>query len=210
MAKTYSWEEIRSVLKKGLQKTEHILTYGTIGSCNIEHDIDTIITKKPSSPSSAFFREIHELFAVVDEYLQKKHNSRLIRTSRFGDEDEVKYIANSKKNDLVFQVMTYVSLEQIRIHWYPDVESNDEINKLLKDNYNCIFGNAGGLFRPDFNKHKNERLFIRLNDSDRINSHFPASFLIARMNVLFDFILRKRLNLNSLKATNERDVRTCK
>lgn len=57
MTKSYTWEEIRAVLEKELNKTKHILTYGTIGSCNIEHDIDTIVTKKPDSKSSDFLKK---------------------------------------------------------------------------------------------------------------------------------------------------------
>ncbi len=52
--KPYTWKEIRRVLEKELKKTRHIMTYGTIGSCNIEKDIDTIVTKKPGSKSEDF------------------------------------------------------------------------------------------------------------------------------------------------------------
>ena len=50
----YAWEDIKDFLVKELRKTKHIMTYGTIGSCDINHDIDTIITKKPASPSAEF------------------------------------------------------------------------------------------------------------------------------------------------------------
>lgn len=53
----YTWEEIESVLTKELKKTKHIMTFGTMGSCNIKHDIDTIITKKPRSKTSDFLKK---------------------------------------------------------------------------------------------------------------------------------------------------------
>lgn len=207
MTKTYTWNEIKSVLEKELKKTNHILTYGTIGSCNIEHDIDTIITKKPQSSSADFFKEIHNLFDFIDKFLQKKPNSKLIRTSRFSDEEETKYIAKFEENDLVFQVLSYTSFKQIKMHWYADLLPNEKVEDILKNHYSCLLGNVGDLFKPDFKIHKNEGLFIRLNDSDRINSHFPKVFLINRMNILFDFILRKRLHLEPIISKSEKDVR---
>jgi len=205
--KKYNWEEINSLLKSELKKTKHILTFGTMGSCNIEKDIDIIITKKPASPSSDFFKEVHNLFEIVDKYLSKEYNAKLIRTSRFSDEEEIKYLAKFKLEDLVFQVLTYVSLKQIELHWYSDLNSGENIKDILKKNYNCILGNANDLFKPGFNYHKNENLFIDLNDSDRINSHFPKELLIRRMNVLSDYILRKRLGLKTLIANSEEEVK---
>ena len=79
MAKPYDWEEIKHVLLKELKKTKHILTFGTIGSLNVEHDIDIITTKKPDSKSSSYFRELHKILDSVDGYLMKKYKSKLIR-----------------------------------------------------------------------------------------------------------------------------------
>ena len=50
--KPYTWSEIKEFLEKDLKRTKHILTFGTIGSCNVEHDVDVIITKKPSSKTA--------------------------------------------------------------------------------------------------------------------------------------------------------------
>lgn len=207
MSKSYSWEDIRNFLSQRLLKTKHIMTFGTIGSCNIDHDIDIIVTKKPSSESAAFFLELHTLLDAVDIYLQKKHGSKLIRTSRFSDQEEIKYIAKYKEKDLVFQVLSYVSLEQIKMHWYPDLSPGEDSDEILKKNYTCIIGRPQDLFQPSFRKWNNEQLFIRLNDSDRMNSHFPDGLLTRRMNILFDFILRKRLGQKPLHAKNKSEVR---
>ena len=45
MTKPYTWDEIEYFLRKELSKTKHVMTFGTIGSRNIDHDIDLIITK---------------------------------------------------------------------------------------------------------------------------------------------------------------------
>lgn len=208
--RSYSWDELRSQLKLELQSSEHILTYGTIGSCNVAHDIDTIVTMKPGSSSANFFRELHGLFDRLDKYLHDNHNARLVRTSRFSDEEETKFIAGCNTNDLVFQVLSYVSLKQIKMHWYDsfnNVDSQQETEKLLKESYQCITGNTSDLFTPEFASYQYEEHFIRLNDSDRINSHFPEDFLVHRMNVLYDFIMRKRLGADFRFAMDEIDCR---
>lgn len=207
MTKPYTWEEIKKILKVELKKTNHILTYGTIGSCNIDHDIDTIITKKPKSKSSDFFKEVHTLFDNINTYLLNKYSCKLIRTSRFSDEEEIKKLGNFTENDLVFQVLTYVSFSQIEKHWYADLGLNEDLNFILNNSYNLIFGKNSDLYKNDFKSNSYDYLFIRLNDSDRINSNFENEFLIYRMNVLFDFILRKRLNLKFNFIKNKDEVR---
>jgi hypothetical protein len=210
MPKPFTWDEVRQQLAVELQQTSHILTYGTIGSCNIEHDIDTIVTKKVESPSADFFRELHEVFDRLDAYLQNHYQARLIRTSRFSDEEETKYIANYQENDVVFQVLSYVSMKQIKMHWFDsfiDLDGDVRIEPFLRDNYKCIAGHIDDIFRSDFASHRREDLFIRLNDSDRINSHFPKDFLVHRMNVLYDFVSRKRLGIEMLPAADESECR---
>lgn len=210
MTKPFTWDELRLQLTVELQHTSHILTYGTIGSCNIDHDIDTIVTKKPDSPSADFFEDLHKVFDNIDTYLQKHYQARLIRTSRFSDEEETKYIANCQENDVVFQVLSYVSMKQIKMHWFDsfiDLDGDVKTEAFLRDNYKCIGGQISDIFRSDFACHKREDIFIRLNDSDRINSHFPKDFLVRRMNVLYDFVLRKRLGIEMLPAADEDECR---
>lgn len=212
MTKPYTWADIKAQLHLQLQDSSHIQTYGTIGSCNIDHDVDTIITKKPRSPSASFFKEVHNLFDGLDRFLFENFGSRLIRTSRFSDEEETKYIAGCGANDLVFQVMTYLSYKQLKMHWYDafcNLDVDGKAGQFLADNYDCIVGSTEDLFSPEFGEFHHEDLFIRLNDSDRINSHFPSDLLIHRMNVLYDFVLRKRLGKQSPVAENELAVRTC-
>ena len=205
--KPYTWEEIEKVLKKELEKTKHIMTFGTIGSRKVEKDIDTIITKKPESKSSDFYKEIHNLFDNLNSYLVRKYRGRVIRTSRFSDEEETKYIANYNKNDLIFQVLTYISFKQIKMHWFADLAPTENLENLLKKGYNCILGKPLDLFKSNFEIYGKEYLFIRLNDSDRINSHFPIDFLIKRMNVLFEFLFRKKLGLKTPVAKNKKQLK---
>ena len=211
-----TWNEIRGILFNELKKTNHIMTYGTIGSLNIESDIDTIVTKKPSSKSSDFFREVHDLFDKVDKYFGKESGVKLIRFSRFSHEEEVKFIGGYKKRDLLFHVMIYTSLDQMVMHWNDSLSLDEKgrgltpskkVRNTLKEGYQCIIGNVEDLFKADFKNNGNEEEFILLNDLDRINSHFPKKLLLDRMNVLFDYMFRKRLGQKTLEAKNEKEVR---
>lgn len=163
--------------------------------------------KKPKSNSSDFFKEIHSLFEKINEYLLKKYSCKLIRTSRFSDEEETKKIGNFSKNDLVFQVLTYVSFSQIEKHWYADLAPDESLGFILNKSYKLIIGDVSDLYRKDFKSNSYDYLFIRLNDSDRINSNFEERFLISRMNILFDFIFRKRLDKKFTLAKTKEDVK---
>ena len=61
-----SWDLIEDFLSEELNKTKHIMTFGTIGSLNVKHDIDLIITKNPNSSLKMFFEEIHNIFNTLD------------------------------------------------------------------------------------------------------------------------------------------------
>lgn len=207
MTKTYTWKEIKDVLYDKLKDTKHILTYGTIGSNNIEHDIDTIITKKPKSKHSDFYKEVHSVFDYVNKYVNEKHNAKLIRTSRFDSEIEVQILADSKQNDLVFQVMVYSSLSNLKKHWISYMEK-DNIDILLKKNYQPIIGKVKNLFKDDFNKEiPREGVLMYMNDLDRINANYPEKTLLKVMNSLYDYSLRKLLGKETRIATNEKEVR---
>jgi hypothetical protein len=67
-----TWDELKAVIIKQISSFRTIMTFGTIGSCRIDHDIDLIITKKPSAKSDEFYKEIHTLFNNLNEFTMKK------------------------------------------------------------------------------------------------------------------------------------------
>jgi len=207
--KPYTWEEIEKLLAKELRKTRHIMTYGTIGSRNIDKDIDTIITKKPNSKSSDFYKEVHELFDKLNEYLNKTHKCKLIVTRRFDSEIEICKLGGKQKNDLVLQVMTYISRSQIKMHWLPNTMLEGQTaEKIIREDYECIYGEFGDVLSEEFEGTvASEGLFLYVNDLDRINSNYDEKLLCEVMNSLFDFILRKRLKLEPKIAKNKKEVR---
>lgn len=211
MTKPYTYEEIESFLKKELSKTKHIMTFGRFGSTNIENDLDALITKKPKSKTSEFYKEVHNIFDKLNSYL-RKCDGRLIRVSRANHEEEVKYISRyNPKTDLVIQATTYVSLPQIKKAWALDIGSwknlDSEVSKILQ-NQKFLRGNADLLFSKEFNKEvKYENVYGALDIFDRINSNLPEVFLVHKMNHFYDYILRKLLKTKPLVAKNEKEVR---
>ena len=117
-------------------------------------------------------------------------------------------ISTYKKGDLVFDVMTYVSLRELENDWYPYMSSNSKIKNLLENEYDCIFGDVKFLFTEKFiEKTKNDHLFLIMMRYDKIKTRYPNNFLIECMNYHFDYVLRKKLNLKTMKATSEIDVK---
>ena len=146
-----TWEEIEGYLKKELKKTKHIMTFGTIGSLNLEHDIDVIITKKPKSKSSDFYIEVHKIFYGIDNFLKNNFGFKIVRFSRLSDEFIIKNIINSK-NKIFFHSMIYVSFSQIEKDWAWSIFPNEDIKKIIKKNYKCLFGKVEDIFSNEFKK----------------------------------------------------------
>ena len=208
MEEKLSWEKLKSIIVKGLEKSKHILTFGTIGSHNIEHDIDIIITKKSTSSSSEFYKEVHNLYDFIDNRLRKEYPKKLGVFSGGGVSPEQLKISTCKKGDIIFDVMTYVSLRELENDWYPYMQESSNIKSFLEKEYNCIIGKTNFLFTEKFTKKtKNDYLFLVLMKYDKIKTQYPRNFLIECMNYHFDYVLRKRLGLNSEMANSEEDVK---
>ena len=206
----YTWEDIEKFLKEELKDKPSILTFGTIGSRKIERDMDIIITKNNNAKLSDFYKEIHGLFDELNDYMNKNFKSKLIRFSAMVHEEEVKELSNYDENkDLLFHVMTYVSFNQIIKHWTPNVINKEETIEVIKKHYECLKGNKEDLFNQ--NKFPldatNEYLLLYMNDLDRINSNMPIKTRIKSMNLLYDYILRKRINQKVRLAKNEKELR---
>lgn len=204
--KELTWEEIEIFLKKELSKTKHIMTWGTIGSKNIEHDIDTIITKKPSSKTSDFYREIHRVFDNLDNYLDKNFKSKIIRFAHSTEEPLIKEYINKKS--ISFHTMIYVSFPQIERDWGWTFYKNENTTDFLKENYNILYGKIDDLFKKDFQKENgHENLFIKLYLYDFLNSNLPEKLFLKIMNNSFEYLYRKRLGLEYSTAKNHEEVR---
>ncbi len=212
MGKLFDWNEIKRVFEEELKKTKTIMTFGVFGSLSVENDLDVLITKKPSSKPSNFYREIHMFFENIDSYLNKNYKGRLIRVSRANHEEEVKYISKYNSNkDLVVQATTYISLPQIKKNWagefnkWTDLEN--KLPEILKKQF-FLLGSKDLIFSKEFNKEiKNEGLYGIIDIHDRINSNLPDDFLIHKMNLLYDFILRKLLKEKPLRAKNRKEIK---
>lgn len=117
MVKPYNWKEIKNLLEAELKKTKNIMTFGTIGSCNVEHDIDIIITKTPGSSLKEFFMEIHYLFDNLDEHLVKKYDAHAIRFSTSEEQFSILELMKNNENNLAFHTMVYINYPEMKRDW---------------------------------------------------------------------------------------------
>lgn len=207
MSKPYTWEEIKSFLKKELQKTKHIMTFGTIGSCNVETDIDTIITKKPSSKSSSFYKEIHNLFDKLDIYLKKSYKGNVVLNSP-ASRRASGYLLKKNKSNLFFDIMIYTSYPQIKNDWNWARFYHQKINDLLKKDYQLIKGKKEDLFGKKFMKKTYcDSIFLYVYQTNVIYSKLPEKLTIKIMNDSLDFLYRKKLGLRVSVAKNKNEIK---
>ena len=198
------WEIIEAYLKKQLQNTTTIMTFGTIGSKNIEHDIDIIVTKNPGAKSSNYYRELHKIFDNLNSYLRNL-GSKLIVFSEFNSQDERLTIGNYKMGDIALHVMSYLSLEQLVENWKQDLELGTKIGHIIKNNYNPIKGSPEDIFdKKFFERKKHDNLILRMHNQDRTNSNYPESLLVHNMSHLYRYVL-KHLGITENPVLGNRD-----
>lgn len=201
-----TYDIIESFLRKELEKTKHIMTWGTIGSLNVEHDIDTIITKKPASPSEDFFKEIHTIFEKLDSYLYNNFKFKLVRFAQVVDEHLIAEYTPGRK--IMFHTMVYVSFPQMSKDWEWCIDDKENIAFMLKKKYNCIYGKSDDLFSKEFQKEiKFENVFTYLYLYDYLNSNLPKELLIKIMNSCFEYLYKKRLKVENPIANNEKEIK---
>ncbi|MBM3247255.1 hypothetical protein FJZ17_01790 [Candidatus Pacearchaeota archaeon] len=200
--KELTWQIIQEFLSNRLKNTQSIMTFGTIGSCNLEHDIDVIITKKPNFSTSEFFKDIHGIFLILNKYTLKNFNTRVINFARLTDEAFIKSNFTFKKY-IFFHTMVYVSLPQMEKDWAWSLTPADNFSSILKKEYHCIKGNTELLFSLSFEKgnyYDNVLTYLYLNDI--FNSGYNKKVIIEVMQHLFDYCYRKRLQLKTPKIDN--------
>ncbi len=206
MTKPFTWEEIEELLRKELKKTKHILTFGTIGSLNIEHDIDIIITKKSDSKSSDFYKEVHKIYNNLNTYLNKKYSVKAIRFYNLADENFLKSFGVCDEKDLELHTTIYQSLPQIEIDWAGAQSGN--IKRTLKKDYKCLIGNPKDLFSDEFIKKRHlDKAYNLIFHSDRSCSQMPEKALVKFMNGMFNYIYRRILEIEPKTAKNKKEVR---
>lgn len=203
--KDLSWEIIQDFLKKELSNSKYIMTWGTIGSLNISHDIDTIITKKPLAPSAGFFKEIHTIFENLDNYLNKNFNKRAVRFAQASQEFLIDYFTKDK---IMFHTMIYISYPEMEKDWKWALFKEERLDNIIKNHYSCILGKVDNLFTKEFSRENYyENIFIYLYLYDSINSNLPKKTFLKVMNACFDYLYRKRLKLQAPIAKNEIEVK---
>lgn len=204
MSRKYTYEEVRGFIVDELRKSKHIMNWITLGSRNIERDLDTVITKDPSSPTDKFYEEIHSIMDNLNRYLLKKYGARVIRFSSF-EKEELK-LADFKKNDLAIQTMVYCSHGQLKKDWGWALRKGDSIKGIVGTG-DFLKGKLSDLFSWKFRRlHYVDSLYIYLTHYDRINSGYPSKFLVEVMNSYF-YYFEKRIGVKIPRAKSEKEVR---
>ncbi len=209
MVKSYMWKEIEDVIASSLVKTKHILTFGTIGSKNVENDIDCLIMKKKNSSTKNFYKEIHSIFDTVNNYLEKKYEARAICFPHSGSQHEILHCANYKGDDLAFHVLIYNSLDQLTKAWTSDLCEDESIRDILETHYQCMVGKTEDLFNAVLfeEQYYYSNLCSFLWQYNRCNSHFDDELLMETSKGHMDYIVRKRLQEQPLEINSAQDVR---
>ena len=151
MKKPYTWEDVEPILEQELKGTKHILTFGMIGSKKVENDIDTIVTKKPGSKTSSFYKELHCVFDRVNKKL-RKYKAKVVCFSGVVEEEVLRYLGGYKKEDLGFHMMVYLSFPQMEIDWKGAQDT--DLKKLILEDYHCLKGKPRSLLTKEFKKEK--------------------------------------------------------
>ncbi|MDD5331783.1 MAG: hypothetical protein PHE43_03100 [Candidatus Nanoarchaeia archaeon] len=208
--KNLKWEDVEAFLKEDLKKCSYIQTYGTIGSVNIQHDIDLIITKKPEATIEDFFKEIHEHFDRLNDHLVSTFGKKVVKFSRLSHQEEVLHIGNYEEGDIALHVMNHISLPQLKDYWDSCLERTQRIEDILKKEYKLFLGKIDMIFSEQFSKPgRYDYLFTYMNELDRINSNYPSEIYLKSMNKLFEYA-QKRIGDTSIRlAKNKEEVRDC-
>lgn len=206
MSKPYTWNDIESILLKELKKTKHILVYGVFGSCRVESDIDTIILKKSESKVEEFYKDIHDLFERINKIVERKYNAKLICFNSF--KEESLFMSKYQKKDLVFQILAYNTMSQIKRDWLPYLNNEKEFNKFLKGEINCLIGDKKDIFSKKFKKKsKHDSMYLTVSEHDRIYSNYPEKLELSIMNAYLDYMIRKLMNLPFTPGKNRKELK---
>ena len=136
-----NWNEVESKIKSELDKSKAIMTFATIGSRNIEHDIDLIITKNHKSSSKEFYQEIHQFFEAMNKFVYSKTGGKAIRFASFTEQFSAIALAGyNSETDIAFHTMIYTSYPQIESNWAGSfvngITTNHVLNRLSHNSNN--------------------------------------------------------------------------
>ncbi|MGV8171736.1 MAG: hypothetical protein ACP5OA_03530 [Candidatus Woesearchaeota archaeon] len=200
----YSWTDIEPYLADSLSKTKHIMTFGTIGSRNVENDIDIIITKKPEAKLSGFYREIHKLFTDLNQYMNDNYGCNALKFVKLCHQDEALYLSGYKPGDLALHVMTYVSYPQLSKDWNWALGPTDDVKSLL-GSYNSILGEKDMIYSEKFSKSQtNEHLILNLSQLDAINLKYPEELFLKKTNHSYRYVMKyANIDFNPITTREE-------
>ncbi|HIH31886.1 TPA: hypothetical protein HA235_04200 [Candidatus Woesearchaeota archaeon] len=184
----YSWRDIDTILKEELQNKDSIAIFAVIGSKDINHDIDIIAIKNPEIKSSEYVSQIHELLDNTNNRLNDKYGKKLIRFSCFNNQEEALHLGKYDNGDLALHLMTYPSYQQMILDWTPDINSNANMEEILKKS-TILKGDLNSIdYLKTQERGKHANIYQKINDCDITNSNYEDKLCLKKMNELFRYI----------------------
>ncbi len=206
--KKLKWEDIELIIARLLSQSKTILTFGTIGSKNLNHDIDVIITKRKEAKSNDFYFEIHTLFDDLDKKLKKRYGVHAIRFTKSYEQEVIEFFNKREKGNVYLHTNIYCSYNQIKLDWSCVLSPDDRVKSLLINNCKYISGKVDDLFSNNFNKKSYyDYLFNFISYYDKIQARYPNDLLIKSMQKSLSYLFRKRLNLVTPQVKNINDCK---
>jgi len=205
---TYDWNVIESYLKEQLKDTKTILTAGTIGSRNLNHDIDLVIIKRPEAKRSDHYKEIHKICDGLDAYLRDNFGKKLIKFTKLAQQEEYLYLGKYAPGDLALHTLPYASLDHMVQIWAPDLKPDESVEDIVRKEYNPLFGSKEQIFSLEFKQRKPyDGIALKMDEQDRTNANFPEELVVNGSNHLFRFVAKHLGIENKYVAENKAQVR---
>ena len=149
---------------------------------------DIIAIKNPEIKSSEYVSQIHELLDNTNNRLNDKYGKKLIRFSCFNNQEEALHLGKYDNGDLALHLMTYPSYQQMILDWTPDINSNANMEEILKKS-TILKGDLNSIdYLKTQERGKHANIYQKINDCDITNSNYEDKLCLKKMNELFRYI----------------------
>ncbi len=181
-------QKFLETLEKTVQEYDKLDRFGfigLIGSVNPKHDIDMLFLPNPKYKNGEFIKSQMELLGELKENL-KRVDSDLVPFPSISVQDEVEYLSNRKKSEILFHNLVF--LDNPGFVKYNPLGFRQNIRK----NMQVVYGDLKIL---DDNSLRYEHplgddYYLVINNHRHV-SNYPKDLLSKKTKHICDFILRR-------------------
>lgn len=203
----FQWGDIEPLVINQLSYKNSISFFATIGSRNIERDIDIISIKNPNAKNSQYLRDIHSLLDILNEWIHYSYDRKIVKFSRFINQEESLHLGDYKDGDLALHLMSYPCYEQFKNIWLADVPSTVDVYNLLKNSKKMKGDIETIKYLMSQPKKEHDSLLYKLQECDKIHSNYDETLLLKCMNETYRYIQKHIKSDNYKYATNTQETR---